>query len=792
MKRHVWYPLCWLLAAAHLSCTGCAAGSQTSQNAALTATDTTSLNSAGSSNASDADTQTVALSSIATNTMGISPDEDDLTADYSDFDATITLSDSGSAVSGDAAAVSIDGSVITISAGGTYALSGTLSNGQLIITGTEKVKLYFDNVSITCADAPAVICVNEKRTILSLAPGSQNSLSDGTDYNASIIGDQEIDPSAIYAQDKLTINGTGALSVSGNCADGIVCKDDLKLVGGTITVDAIHNGIKGKDSAAIYDDASVTVTAGNDGIKSTETDNPEQGFLQIDGGTIAVTAGGDCLQAETLVRISGGALTLKSSGTAIDDATGEANSAKGIHCTAYIEILGGTVAIDVPEDGIHCGGSCTVADGTLDVTSGEDGIQADGDLIQSGGAITIVTTGEVTSSSDEATGFGEQDDFGGGRDGFGGQNGFHGGFDGAPPDFESADTQADTAALVIQTLTKPDTATNNTTAAETTDSASSKGMKAGGVLTMSGGSCNITSTDHAVHGASDATLCGTILTIRSDNKGISVHGDLEISDGEITVETATEGIESKANMTISGGTIRILAASDDGINTGGTGENHALTFTGGYTYVCADGDGIDSNASLEISGGVVLVCGPTSGADGSIDFETTMTFTGGTLLALSSRGMMEYGETGLLVTTAASAAASDLISVVDENGTVLATLKTPKAVSDIIFGIGDSDAEDFTILTGGTYHGTLDENGFGTGGTISGGTKVSISTSGGMMQGGIGGGTMQGGEMPSGNAPESRIMPDGETPPDMNDMPNGNKPEMGQMPSDSVTDGTST
>ena len=181
MKRHVWYPLCWLLAVAHLSCTGCAAGSQTSQNAALTATDTTSLNSAGSSNSSDADTQTVALSSIATNTMGIFPDEDDLTADYSDFDATITLSDSGSAVSGDAAAVSIDGGVITISAGGTYALSGTLSNGQLIITGTEKVKLYFDNVSITCADAPAVICVNEKRTILSLAPGSQNSLSDGTD-----------------------------------------------------------------------------------------------------------------------------------------------------------------------------------------------------------------------------------------------------------------------------------------------------------------------------------------------------------------------------------------------------------------------------------------------------------------------------------------------------------------------------------------------------------------------------------------------------------------------------------
>ncbi|MDY3655978.1 MAG: carbohydrate-binding domain-containing protein, partial [Ruminococcus callidus] len=285
--------------------------------------------------------------------------------------------------------------------------------------------------------------------------------------------------------------------------------------------------------------------------------------------------------------------------------------------------------------------------------------------------------------------------------------------------------------------------------------------------TMSGGSCTIDSTDHAVHAAGTALFSGTTLEITSDNKGISSHGDLEISGGDITIHSCTEGVESKAEMTISGGNVRILDASDDGLNTGGSDSgSYAMTITGGYIYVNASGDGVDSNSTWEMSGGTLLVCGPTSGGDGSLDANGNMTYTGGTLLALSSKGMMEYPESGCLIATNCNAAAGEQISIVDKNGTVLVTLQSPKAVSDVIYGIGDSDSADYTIVTGGTYDGTLNEDGYGEGGSVSGGTEVTANGGTGSMNGGAPAGGGRGGA-PNG-APNGG---QGGTPPE---MPNSN------------------
>lgn len=198
---------------------------------------------------------------------------------------------------------------------------------------------------------------------------------------------------------------------------------------------------------------------------------------------------------------------------------------------------------------------------------------------------------------------------------------------------------------------------------------------------------------------------------------------LEISGGDITIHSCTEGVESKAEMTISGGNVRILDASDDGLNTGGSDSGfHAITITGGYIYVNASGDGVDSNSTWEMSGG--------------------------TLLALSSKGMMEYPESGCLIATNCNAAAGEQISIVDKNGTVLATLQSPKAVSDVIYGIGDSDSADYTIVTGGTYDGTLNEDGYGEGGSVSGGTEVTANGGTGSMNGGAPAGGGQGGTPP--------------------------------------------
>nr|WP_302696792.1 carbohydrate-binding domain-containing protein [uncultured Ruminococcus sp.] len=728
--------------AAMITCTGCA------QNNNSSGTDSGS-STAQTTTLDDNDTAEAAvgqsLSAIQSGEAGVTTDEDDLCDNYDAFDAEITLEDDSTKVKGNTKAVSVKDNCITISAGGTYRLSGKLTKGQVLVTGSEKVKLYLDGVEITSPSGPALVCTNEKRTILSLAKGSQNTLTDSANNADTEINGCNVSACALFAQDKLTINGSGSLTVTGSSVDGIVCKDDLKLVNGTITVEAAQDGVKGKDCVAMFG-ADLNVTAGNDGIKSTESNDDTKGFLQLEQGSATVQAGGDCLQAETLVWIADGTYHLTSSGTAVNTETGEANSGKGIHCGGDVGIAGGKLTIDAAEDGVNCTGSLELQAGEVDVTSAEDGIQADGDLTVSGGTVTITTTGTVAASA--------QDDFQ--PNNFGGGN--FGGNGNTPPgnaDHRQNAAASDASAIpaaAMQTIADPSTDAGASAAAAMTtaaEDATSKGIKCGGNLTMSGGSCTIDSTDHAVHAAGTAVFSGTTLEITSDNKGISSHGDLEISGGDITIHSCTEGVESKAEMTISGGNVRILDASDDGLNTGGSDSgSHAITITGGYIYVNASGDGVDSNSTWEMSGGTLLVCGPTSGGDGSLDADGNMTYTGGTLLALSSKGMMEYPESGCLIATNCNAAAGEQISIVDKNGTVLATLQSPKAVSDVIYGIGDSDSADYTIVTGGTYDGTLNEDGYGEGGSVSGGTEVTANGGTGSMNGGAPAGGRQGGTPP--------------------------------------------
>ena len=63
-----------------------------------------------------------------------------------------------------------------------------------------------------------------------------------------------------------------------------------------------------------------------------------------------------------------------------------------------------------------------------------------------------------------------------------------------------------------------------------------------------------------------------------------------------------------------------------------------ITISGGYIFVNASGDGIDSNGTLSVSGGVTLVAGPTDSANGALDYETSADVSGGVLIALGKIG----------------------------------------------------------------------------------------------------------------------------------------------------------
>ena len=369
-------------------------------------------------------------------------DDDDKTSTYDTFDAEITLSGTTADVTGNTNAVSVSDRTVTIQNGGTYRITGTWKDGQLRVTGSEKVKLYFDSVSITNSNGAALSCENEKRTILSLAANTENSLSDGANSNATTDGET----AALFTEDKLTINGSGALTVTGNAANGIVCRDDLKIIDGTISVTAANNGMKGKDSIGIYG-GTITIDAQNDGLKTTKADDPEQGWIAISGGTLNITAKGDGIQAET---------------------------------------------------------DCYIDGGTLNVT----------------------TTGEIAVSTSDDQPFGGGG-FGGGFDNrqspFDRQTPPQGGNrpDGAAPmekpDDATGSQPAETAPAVTTTTTTTNTETTTDTNTTTTaaEDASSKGIKAGNTLTITGGTIQANTTDHCMHSGGAFTCSGGTLELSS-------------------------------------------------------------------------------------------------------------------------------------------------------------------------------------------------------------------------------------------------------------------------------------
>ena len=141
---------------------------------------------------------------------------------------------------------------VTITEEGTYRVTGTLSNGQIIINAADdaKVKLILDGASITCEGAAAIYAVNADKLVIETAEGSSNLVKSTGEFVQT--DDNNVD-AAIFAKCDLTLKGEGSLGVVCESGHGVVSKDDLKIKGGTISVEASNQGLSGKDSVTIED-----------------------------------------------------------------------------------------------------------------------------------------------------------------------------------------------------------------------------------------------------------------------------------------------------------------------------------------------------------------------------------------------------------------------------------------------------------------------------------------------------------------------------------------------------------
>lgn len=321
-------------------------------------------------------------------------DKDDLAVSEPTNDtATITLNGDSASIEGDG--VTVNGSIVTITAAGTYSISGTLNNGQIVVDtqDEETVNLILNGVDITNATSAPIYVSNAEKTVITLADGTENVVTDGPSY---VFPDAETDePNAtIFSNDDLTINGSGGLTVNANYNNGIDSDDDLKITGGTITVNAVNDGIKGRDSIAVLD-GNITVNAGGDGLQSNNDEDVEKGYVSIEGGTVNVTAVSDGIQAETMLNISGGNIIVVSGGGSGRTA---ADSAKGLKAGVDITIDGGTIVIDTADDAIHSDSSITINGGDIVVASADDAVHSEDTLVINGGNLTVAYSYEGLES----------------------------------------------------------------------------------------------------------------------------------------------------------------------------------------------------------------------------------------------------------------------------------------------------------------------------------------------------------------------------------------------------------
>lgn len=330
------------------------------------------------------------------------------------------------------------------------------------------------------------------------------------------------------------------------------------------------------------------------------------------------------------------------------------------------------------------------------------------------------------------------------------------------------------------------------------DDASAKGLKAGTELSISSGAYHLDCSDDAIHSNGNVVISGGEYTISTGDDAVHAGETLTVSGGDINVLDSYEGLEG-VSVTMTGGTVRITS-SDDGVNAAGGvdasgfggfdggnpfggSSDHYIDISGGYLVVAAGGDGLDSNGNAVLSGGTVIVFSSGMG-DGALDYDGSFTLSGGTLLAVGSGGMSQTPSQASQYVVSlgfdSTLPAGACVSLAGENQSFVWEL--PIDAGSIVFSSPELEGgAAYTLSWGGDYSGQS-EDGICSGGIYSGGTDLTeltlsdyITTYGtpGMM-GAMGGGNMGGrpdGTM--GGGPQGGGFPADGEPPENGGMTDG-------------------
>ena len=381
---------------------------------------------------------------------------------------------------------------LTLTEAGDYVLSGTLTDGSVIINAPEDAKLHLilNGAHIASQSAAALYVISADKVFVTLADGSENGVSAAGD---SAEDDYANVDAAIFARCDISFNGSGSLSISSAKGHGIVSKDDLVFTGGSYMIQAANHGISGKDSIRIAD-GSFVVTAGKNCLDSDNDKDSNKGFIYIAGGSFDLSSGNDACHCFGDFDFLAGSMEI----SAADD---------GVHSDAALSVSGGSITISLCYEGLE-GVTVDISGGTIDITSSDDGINA------------------ANGSSDSAqdTNEGTPADFAGGAPDMSGD----------PP--EKPDGSGDTSGA---SGSMPDAPADMPEAPTNMPGGTGGGFVSGDDPFAADSSCLV-------------TISGGMVRINAQGDGIDSNGDLVISGGEVYVSGPRNGVDGALDYTGSG------------------------------------------------------------------------------------------------------------------------------------------------------------------------------------------------------------------------------------------------
>lgn len=570
-------------------------------------------------------------------------------ADYTTANATlITLTDSAATAKGKYTGYEIDGTDVSITAAGTYVFSGDCDNGSITVKkGVTGVTIVLNGLTLTNDDSAAITLNKTAEASLIAAAGTTNTVADtegSSDENAAI---------KVKSGAALAIGGKGTLTVDGNAKNGIKGAADavITVAEGKLNINAADDGLSCDDELNITG-GTLSITAGGDAVKASpdtgDTENPDTtslGNVTISGGTLTLNATEDGIQADGDLTISGGTFHVKTNGGHTTALTDDSASCKGFKAGGALTVTGGTLTVDSADDALHASTDVTISGGTLTLATGDDGVHADNGLV-------IGTKGASSTSTPRI----------------------------------------------------------NITA-------SYEGLE-GTTVTVYSGDIDVAASDDGVNAASST------LGERSDKYAINIAG------GDLYIDAGSDGLDSNNDISMTGGKVEVYGADavmDAAIDYDGT-----FTLSGGTLFGAGMEPGAGTQAYIAVgetspSGGMgggpngqgggqgmtppTDANGTADGTNGNRPTPPNFSGNGGTPPEKPSDNG-QGGQQGGAPANRESALGikeGSVITVQDSFGKTLYTATARGSMSSVIFSSADiKEGETYTVLVDGTSVGTAE------------------------------------------------------------------------------------